>query len=116
KQVKQEILTANTVYKEKRAVERNTAKEEAVAALMSRLDVAVSAGAIAALFRKELVTAVTGAINSSVVDELRMLAGFEQKDAASVAVFKQVVWDNRLSPECRRLHTHPDGSPRIFTL
>jgi hypothetical protein len=116
KQVKQEILTANTVYKEKRAVERVAAKEEAVKGLMSKLDVMVSVGAIAALFRKEFVTAVTGAINSSVVDEIRMLAGFEHKNPENVPVFKQVVWDDRLSPECRRLHTHPDGSPRIYTL
>jgi hypothetical protein len=116
KRVKQEILTANLAHKEQRAVERKNQKEEALLGLMGRLDSIVSVGAVAAAFKKEFVTAVTNAINSSVVDELRMLAGFESKTSEDEKVFKQVVWDNRLSPECKRLYTNPDGSPRLFTL
>jgi hypothetical protein len=121
--VKQEVLKVNAEYKEERTLtgvgnvittgERITQKTDQ---LIGAVGTAVLAGGVIALFNKEFTTTITATINSAMVDQVRtdgLLAGLVPGETK---VWKEVINDNRLSPECRRLHTNPDGSPRIYNL
>jgi hypothetical protein len=113
--VRNEILRANAEARELRAV-HGLVESDARRDLVNRITALVAGGAIAALFAKEIISTITNTVNSSVVDELKLKAAMSGKNTSDVLVFKQVVWDNRLSAECRKLHTNPDGSPKIYTM
>lgn len=126
KQIKYEVLKINSEYKEEQAITliTNVQKEHAKiqsssSKLIQGLTYAAVGGLAFKLFRKDFTSAMTNMINSAVVDQVTshilqiVSTGQSQIDPL---VYKQVVKDERLSPECRQLHTHPDWSPRIYRL
>lgn len=125
KEVKKEILKVNEEYKQKQAITRITSvheEEEKLNHYSGKLltNIAkLATGAVAlGLFRKELTSAMTNMINSTLVDNIseQALPIGQPSDPAQIVVYKEVVLDDRLSPECRRLHLHPDNSPRLYSL
>lgn len=124
KQIKAEILKANNDFKEKESVkldatisEQLDQRVEASNKLVSNLTKLATGTAIAYAFRKSFTSAMTNMINSTLVDMISE-RGPLSSDAApgSILVYKEVVNDDRLSPECRRLHLHNDETPIIYSL
>jgi hypothetical protein len=129
KQIKTQILKINDQFKQKQALtqfttipqEQEKVEEHSNKMLKGIAYAAVGAAAFST-FRKEFTSAMTNMINSTIVDHITnpliqtVSEGEETKSEKDPMVYKQVVPDNRLSPECRRLHTHPDFEPRLYRL
>lgn len=133
KQVKAEILKINTEHKEKQSVnplaniqEHQKMAEESSNKLLKGLTYAAIGAVAFRMFRRDFTSAMTQMVNSTVVDQLTnpLIAALAPGVSSTQGtpqgtdplVYKQVVRDDRLSPECRRLHTHEDWTPRIYRL
>lgn len=124
KQLKAVVLKANKEYKEQEAIDLATPvpkqiekREVASKSLISTVAKLATVGSIAYFFRKEFTTALTDMINSTLVDKISERGPLSiDVVPGSTLVYKEVVKDDRLSPECRRLHLHTDGSPRVYHL
>lgn len=126
KQIKYQVLSVNSEYKEKQAATQITSIPEEHAKievsgnkLLKGLTYAAVGGLAFRLFRKDFTSAMTTMINSAVVDQvtsqiLQSVSGGPQ--SSDPVVYKQVVRDDRLSPECRQFHTHPNWEPRLYQL
>lgn len=123
KEIKTEILTANTQFKELLSANpvlvtpqlRQEEKEKAGLSLLTKIGIVTTAATALWMFRREITDVMTQTINSSEVDQIKDLAIAQGKVPADVLVYKEVVNDNRLSPECRRLHLS-GGEPRLYRL
>lgn len=129
KQVKAEILKINTEHKEKQSVhplssipEQQKMAEESSNKLLKGLTYAAIGAVAFRMFRRDFTSAMTQLVNSTVVDQITnpliaaLAPGAASTQGTDPLVYKQVVRDDRLSPECRRLHTHEDWTPRIYRL
>lgn len=121
KKVKFEVLKANIELKDKQTAAINVPGElkkieESSNKLLSTLSKAALVAGVVGVFRKEFTSAMTSLINNVITDQITEQAIIDRLEPGQTKVYKEVIRDDRLSPECRRLHTHPDWSPRIYTL
>lgn len=129
KQIKSEVLKINTEHKEKQSIQpltnihahRELAEQSSNKLLKGLAYAAVGAMAFR-LFRRDFTSSMTQLINSTVVDQLTnplvqaISSTQDTPQGTDPLVWKQVVKDDRLSPECRRLHAHEDWSPKLYRL
>lgn len=127
KQIKSEVLKINTEHKEKQSVtpltsipERQKLAEESSNKLLKGLAYAAVGATVFRLFRRDFTSSMTQLVNSATVDLLTnpLLSAVSQapQQGTDPWVWKEVVKDDRLSPECRRLHAHEDWTPRLYRL
>lgn len=131
KQVNAEILKVNNQFKSRKVltqvenpIENEAKVEKEKNKLLTGLTYAAVGVAAYKLFRKDFTSAMTQLVNETAVDQFtnRMLNTIsssennQEENPSDPLVYKQVVPDNRLSPECRQLHTNPDWSPRLYRL
>lgn len=123
KDIKRQILTANTDHKEELTLDTtpsvpariDTARKNANSLLKNLTYGAIGLGVVST-FNRDFTTALTNTMNSAAVDEIRTQAMQSGLMPGGTQVYKQIVDDNRTSPECRELHTWPDGTPRVYPL
>lgn len=124
--IKGVVLDANLDHKNELALnavanvpERQRITEENANNLVAGITVAAVGAAAVKTFRREFTTAMTEIVNSAVADELvRSGQALGTPGGSDPIVYKQIVDDDRTSPECRRLHTY-NGSgakPRLYRL
>jgi len=122
--IKREILKANSNFKEQQIlnpvvpvnIERQRYEEES-SKLMSTLKTGALVAGVVYVFRREFTDMMTNLVNSATIDTMQTpIPGIRNQEPGDPLVYKQVVLDNRLSPECRRLHLNEDGTPRIYKL
>lgn len=123
KEIKAQILTANTQLKEDFSLtpainipEREKNLENRSNNLLSSLALLATGATAVWMFKKEITDMMTNQVNSAEVDNIRELAIQQNKEPADVLVYKEVVNDDRLSPECRRLHLEDTGEPKLYRL
>lgn len=122
--VKDEILKANSNFKEQQIIqpvlpvnEERARVEESSNKLLDTLKSAAFIGTVVYTFRREFTDMMTTLIDSATIDSMKTpIPGIRNQEVGDPLVYKQVVNDDRLSPECKRLHTHEDGTPRIYKL
>jgi hypothetical protein len=128
KQVKSEILKVNAEHTQKQTVQGLTSLpknqelvEESSNKLLRGLAYAAVGATVFRLFRREFTSAMTQLVNTAIVDQLTnpllaAVAQVAQPQGTDPLVYKEVVKDDRLSPECRRLHCHEDWTPKVYKL
>lgn len=122
--IKNEILQANSNFKEQQIlnpvvpvnIERQRYEQESSNLLNTIAKGAFLVGVVST-FKREITDMMTTLINSATIDEMQSpIPGIRNQEPGDPLVYKQVVMDDRLSPECRRLHLQEDGTPRIYPL
>lgn len=120
--VKARVLEINDEYKNDITLtpvtvsERAELKEKKSRKLLKLVGAAAIGAAVYSAFRMGFTSAMTDLINETEVDDLVTMASEQKINAAKIKVFKQVVLDDRLSPECRKFHLNDDGTPKVYTL
>lgn len=125
-QIKTTVLNTNIEYKTEVQLEgtanipkQQEIREEKANSLLGKMTVAAIGAAAIKTFRREFTTTMTEVVNSAVSDELvRNGQALGTPGGTDPIVYKQIVDDDRTSPECRKLHTYngSGGNPRLYKL
>lgn len=126
KSVKEAIIEVNTSYKNEltnadTVVKQAEVKNSHLNTLLKIIGGTALVAATYSAFRTGFTTAMTNLINETVVDDLVTTSAIASSSGIAqnpmdLLVYKQVVMDDRLSPECRKFHLNPDNTPRIYKL